>query len=77
MVFFETLVKCGFKEIEIAYPAASDTDFNFVRMLIEENRVPDDVWLQVSLQDCVPCKSFSRRYMHISIVLHSVVLSTR
>ena len=48
MVFFETLVKCGFKEIEVAYPAASDTDFNFVRMLIEENRVPDDVWLQVS-----------------------------
>ncbi|TBU35550.1 2-isopropylmalate synthase [Dichomitus squalens] len=47
MLFFETLVKCGFKEIEVSYPAASDTDFNFVRMLIEENRVPDDVWLQV------------------------------
>ena len=67
MIFFETLVKCGFKEIEVAYPAASDTDFNFVRMLIEENRVPDDVWLQVSLQDCVFCESFPRRYMHISI----------
>lgn len=48
MVFFETLVKCGFKEIEVAYPAASDTDFNFVRMLIEQNKIPDDVWLQVS-----------------------------
>ena len=53
MVFFETLVKCGFKEIEIAYPAASDTDFNFVRMLIEENRVPDDVWLQVSSSNLI------------------------
>ncbi|KAI0807860.1 hypothetical protein C8Q74DRAFT_1229749 [Fomes fomentarius] len=47
MVFFETLVKCGFKEIEVAYPAASDTDLNFVRGLIEGNKVPDDVWLQV------------------------------
>lgn len=67
MVFFETLVKCGFKEIEIAYPAASDTDFNFVRMLIEENRVPDDVWLQVSLSGSCPRESFPRRYTHISI----------
>ena len=49
MVFFETIVKCGYKEIEVAYPAASDTDFNFVRMLIEQNKVPDDVWLQVSV----------------------------
>ena len=46
--FFQTLVKCGFKEIEVAYPAASDTDFGFVRMLIENNMVPDDVWIQVT-----------------------------
>ncbi|GBE81816.1 2-isopropylmalate synthase [Sparassis latifolia] len=46
-LFFHTLLKCGFKEIEVAYPAASDTDFNFVRGLIEEGQVPDDVWLQV------------------------------
>ena len=46
-IFFELLLECGFKEIEIAYPAASDTDFNFVRGLIEGNQVPDDVWLQV------------------------------
>ncbi|PSS31075.1 hypothetical protein PHLCEN_2v2407 [Hermanssonia centrifuga] len=45
--FFHTLVKCGLKEIEVAYPAASDTDFNFVRGLIEGGQVPDDVWLQV------------------------------
>lgn len=47
-VFFKTLIKCGLKEIEIAYPAASDTDFNFVRGLIEEKQIPDDVWIQVS-----------------------------
>ncbi|EIM90356.1 2-isopropylmalate synthase [Stereum hirsutum FP-91666 SS1] len=45
--FFNLLVECGFKEIEVAYPAASDTDFNFVRGLIENGSVPDDVWIQV------------------------------
>ena len=47
-LFFQTLVKCGFKEIEVAYPAASDTDFGFVRLLIEKKLVPDDVWIQVT-----------------------------
>ena len=47
-LFFQTLVKCGFKEIEVAYPAASDTDFGFVRLLIEKNMIPDDVWIQVT-----------------------------
>lgn len=46
--FFRTIVKCGVKEVEVAYPSASDTDFNFVRGLIENKEVPDDVWLQVS-----------------------------
>ncbi|KAF7295473.1 Pyruvate carboxyltransferase domain-containing protein [Mycena indigotica] len=46
-LFFRELVKCGIKEIEVAYPAASDTDFSFVRGLIENNEVPDDVWIQV------------------------------
>jgi 2-isopropylmalate synthase len=45
--FFELLVECGYKEIEVAYPAASDTDFNFVRGLVERNQIPDDVWIQV------------------------------
>src|SRR5436189_4746735 len=47
---FQTLVKCGFKEIEVGFPSASNTEFNFNRRLIEENRVPDDVWLQVLVQ---------------------------
>jgi len=44
--FFELLLECGFKEIEVAYPAASDTDFNFVRGLVEGEVIPDDVWIQ-------------------------------
>ncbi|KAG5645077.1 hypothetical protein DXG03_007167 [Asterophora parasitica] len=46
-LFFRQLVKCGIKQIEVAYPAASDTDFGFVRGLIENNEIPDDVWIQV------------------------------
>lgn len=45
--FFHQLVKCGLKEIEISYPSASDTDFSFVRGLIEGGQIPDDVWIQV------------------------------
>lgn len=48
--FFDLLVKLGFKEIEVGFPAASDTEFNFMRRLIEENHVPEDVTLQVLCQ---------------------------
>ncbi|WP_431688342.1 2-isopropylmalate synthase [Hahella sp. NBU794] len=47
---FDLLVKCGFKEIEIGFPAASQPDFDFCRKLIEENRIPDDVTIQVLTQ---------------------------
>ncbi len=47
---FQTLVKIGFKEIEVGFPSASNTEFAFNRRLIEEKRVPDDVWLQVLVQ---------------------------
>ena len=47
---FELLVEVGFKEIEVGFPAASQPDFDFVRCLIEENRVPDDVTIQVLTQ---------------------------
>src|ERR1051325_11209779 len=47
---FQTQVKCGFKEIEVGFPSASKTEFNFNRRLIEENRAPADVWLQVLVQ---------------------------
>jgi 2-isopropylmalate synthase len=47
---FQTLVKVGFKEIEVGFPSASNTEFKFNRRLIEERRAPDDVWLQVLVQ---------------------------
>ena len=47
---FELLVQMGFKEIEVGFPSASQTDFDFVRMLIEEHRIPDDVVIQVLTQ---------------------------
>ncbi|MBO3274913.1 2-isopropylmalate synthase [Pseudomonas schmalbachii] len=48
--FFETLVKVGLKQIEVSFPSASEADFNFVRDLIENNRIPDDVTIQVLTQ---------------------------
>ncbi len=48
--FFDLLVKIGFKQIEVGFPSASDTEFNFMRRLIEENHVPEDVTLQVLCQ---------------------------
>ncbi|EKO3903182.1 2-isopropylmalate synthase [Vibrio fluvialis] len=48
--FFHHLVECGFKEIEVAFPSASQTDFDFVRCLIEERLIPDDVTIQVITQ---------------------------
>lgn len=48
--FFDYLVKIGFKEIEVGFPAASGTEFEFVRRLIDENRIPDDVSIQVLTQ---------------------------
>jgi 2-isopropylmalate synthase len=50
---FETLVAMGFKEIEVGFPSASQPDFDFVRILIEEDLVPDDVTIQV-LTQCRP-----------------------
>ena len=48
--FFELLVKVGLKEIEVGFPSASQTDFDFVRKLIEEDRIPDDVTIIVLTQ---------------------------
>jgi len=49
-VMFDLLVKMGYKEIEVGFPSASQTDFDFVRSLIEENLIPDDVTIQVLTQ---------------------------
>jgi len=49
-VMFELLVRMGFKEIEVGFPSASQTDFDFVRTLIEEDLIPEDVTIQVLTQ---------------------------
>ncbi|ACB77452.1 2-isopropylmalate synthase [Opitutus terrae] len=48
--YFEMLVKIGFKEIEVGFPSASQIEFDFCRRLIEENRIPADVWIQILCQ---------------------------
>jgi 2-isopropylmalate synthase len=48
--FFNMLVKVGFKEIEVGFPAASETEYEFVRTLIEQDMIPDDVTIQVLTQ---------------------------
>ncbi|MCR5421414.1 MAG: 2-isopropylmalate synthase [Lachnospiraceae bacterium] len=48
--FFEMLVKLGFKEIEIGFPAASQIEFDFLRQLVDRKLIPDDVWVQVLSQ---------------------------
>jgi len=49
-IMFELLVKMGYKQIEVGFPSASQTDFDFVRLLIEEGLIPDDVTIQVLTQ---------------------------
>jgi len=49
-IMFDLLVQMGFKEIEVGFPSASQTDFDFVRSLIEEDAIPDDVTIQVLVQ---------------------------
>jgi len=50
MRYFKALVEMGFKEIEVGFPSASETDFNLVRRLIEENVIPEDVTIEVLTQ---------------------------
>jgi 2-isopropylmalate synthase len=47
---FDALLRCGFKEIEVGFPAASNTEFAFMRRLIEDKRIPEDVTIQVLVQ---------------------------
>src|SRR6188474_3906235 len=49
-IMFDLLVKMGYKQIEVGFPSASQTDFDFVRQLIEEDLIPDDVTIQVLTQ---------------------------
>ena len=49
-IMFDMLVRMGYKEIEVGFPSASQTDFDFVRSLIDDNAIPDDVTIQVLTQ---------------------------
>ncbi|MEO0415457.1 MAG: 2-isopropylmalate synthase, partial [Verrucomicrobiota bacterium] len=48
--YFDLLVAIGFKEIEVGFPSAANTEFNFLRKLVDEGRIPDDVTIQVLVQ---------------------------
>src|SRR5574344_1005897 len=50
MEFFEYLIKMGFKEIEIGFPAASQIEYDFLRQLVDRKMIPDDVCVQVLTQ---------------------------
>jgi 2-isopropylmalate synthase len=69
--FFETLIGMGFKEIEVGFPAASQPDFDFIRQIIEEDRIPDDVAIQVLVQ-CRP-ELIERTYEAIAGARHAIV----
>ena len=69
--FFETLVGMGFKEIEVGFPAASQPDFDFIRQIIEEDRIPDDVTIQVLVQ-CRP-ELIERTYESIAGARQAIV----
>jgi 2-isopropylmalate synthase len=69
--FFEVLVGMGFKEIEVGFPAASQPDFDFIRQIIEEDRIPDDVAIQVLVQ-CRP-ELIDRTFESIQGAAHAIV----
>jgi 2-isopropylmalate synthase len=69
--FFETLVGMGFKEIEVGFPAASQPDFEFIRQIIEEDRIPDDVAVQVLVQ-CRP-ELIERTFEAVAGARHAIV----
>lgn len=70
--FFQMLVQIGFKEIEVGFPAASDTEYQFVRALIERNMIPNDVTIQVLTQarDHIIRKTFEAIEGAPSAVVH-------
>jgi 2-isopropylmalate synthase len=72
LAMFELLVDLGFKQIEVGFPAASQPDFDFVRQLIEQNLVPDDVTIQVLTQAREPliARSFEALKGARSAIMH-------
>jgi 2-isopropylmalate synthase len=71
LAFFETLVGMGFKQIEVGFPAASQPDFDFIRQIIDEDRIPDNIAVQVLVQ-CRP-ELIDRTYEAIAGAPHAIV----
>ncbi|HET6916407.1 MAG TPA: 2-isopropylmalate synthase, partial [Acidimicrobiales bacterium] len=69
--FFETLVGMGFKQIEVGFPAASQPDFDFIRQIIDEDRIPENVAIQVLVQ-CRP-ELIERTFEAIAGAPHAIV----
>ena len=72
VAFFKMLVDIGFKEIEVGFPAASDTEYNFLRTLIDNHMIPDDVTIQVLTQcrDHIIRKTFDALEGAPSAIVH-------
>lgn len=70
-IMFDLLVRMGFKEIEVGFPSASQTDFDFVRSLIEDDLIPDDVTIQVLTQSREPL--IARTYESIKGAKRAIV----
>lgn len=70
--FFRMLVEVGFKEIEVGFPAASETEYEFLRTLIDENLIPDDVTIQVLTQarDHIIKKTFKAIEGAKNVIVH-------
>ena len=70
--YFDLLVRIGFKQIEVGFPSASDTEYNFLRRLIEEDRIPEDVTVQILVQarEHLIRRSFSALHGAKSAIVH-------
>jgi 2-isopropylmalate synthase len=71
VTLFKQLIAIGFKQIEVGFPSASDTEFNFLRTLVEENLIPDDVSIQVLVQAREPL--IRRTFESLSGVKNAIV----
>ena len=72
MEMFQLLIGIGFKEIEVGFPSSSQIEFDFVRLLIEENHIPDDVTIQVLVQarDELIMRTFESLHGAKKVIVH-------
>lgn len=73
--FFHTLVDCGFKEIEVGFPSASETEYEILRTLIEGGYIPDDVTVQVLVQARVSLSAKPLRRYAVLRTLSSIFIT--